>query len=317
MHVLITGGAGFIGSTLSERLLSLGVSVTAVDNFNPYYNPQYKRENIQSLLNAPGYTLAEGDIGDSGFLDHMLAKRKYAKVIHLAASVGVRNSLLHPEAYHRNNVVGTKILLEAAARHNVRHCIFASSSSIYGNDSPTPFAEDNVVDSPLNPYAQSKKDAEKFCESYHQKYGVPMTIFRFFTVYGPKGRPDMSPYIFTDAILNGKPIKVYGDGSARRDFTFVDDIVDGIIRGIQNPFQFEIFNLGSSTPIDVLSFIHIIETLGKKRAQIELAPIIPSEMKHTYANCQKANQLLGYHPNVNIETGMEKFIRWFQQFRLS
>lgn len=315
MNVLITGGAGFIGSFLSERLLSLGYSVTAVDNFNSYYNPQYKRENIQPFLSYRNYAILEGDIIDDDFLKNVFDKYKFDKVIHLAASVGVRNSLLQPQDYYLNNVHGTQALLEEVVQHNVSQFIFASSSSVYGNNSSTPFQEDAVVDSPLTPYAQTKKEAEKLCKTYHKKSGIPMTVLRFFTVYGPKGRPDMSPYIFADAILKRKKITIFGDGSARRDFTYVGDIVEGIIRVMQKEFVFETFNLGSSSSIDILSSIHTIEQLTHTKATVEFAPRISSEMQNTYANIQKAEKLLGYTPKTRIAEGLEVFIQWFKKNR--
>lgn len=316
MKVLITGGAGFIGSTLTQRLLKLGYEVVSIDNFSNYYNPRYKRENVEAFLGQKNFTLIPGDIGDKTFLMQVFQKEKYSHIVHLAASVGVRNSLLHPKEYYRNNVIGTRLLLEEAVRCGVEQFLFASSSSVYGNRSSIPFYENAVVDGKLSPYAQTKKEAEAVCNTFHEKHGLSVSIFRFFTVYGPKGRPDMSPYIFTDAILNGKPIKVYGDGSARRDFTFVDDIVDGIIRGMQKPFPFEVFNLGASSPIDVLSFIRKIETLATKKAKLSFAPAVPAEMKNTFANIEKVKRLLGYKPRVSLEEGLDIFIEWFKRNRM-
>lgn len=316
MSVLITGGAGFIGSTLTERLLKAGFEVTAIDNFNDYYDPRYKRANVQAFLSMKNYTLYEGDSGNSVFLSDVFRNKKFMHVIHLAASVGVRNSLLHPKEYHKNNVLGTQALLDEVIRHNVSQFIFASSSSVYGNSSPIPFREDAVVDSALSPYAQSKKEAEAVCADYHKRHGVPMKVFRFFTVYGPKGRPDMSPYLFTEAILKRKKLTVFGDGSARRDFTFVGDIVEGIVQGMDKKFSLEVFNLGASSPIDVLSFIRIIEKLTHKKANVVFAPPVPSEIKHTYANIEKTEKLLGYKPNISIEEGLDIFIQWFKRSRM-
>ncbi len=314
--MLTTGAAGFIGSTLSAQLLALGHEVTAVDNFNDYYDPRYKRENIEPLLGKKGYTLYEGDICNKRFLSWVFRQKKFDRVVHLAASVGVRNSLLHPKLYHDTNVGGTRALLHAAVKHDVSQFIFASSSSVYGNNSPIPFREDVVVDSPLSPYAQTKKEAEAICKTYHDTYGIPVTVFRFFTVYGPKGRPDMSPYIFTDSILRGKHLTVFGDGSTKRDFTYIDDIVHGIALGAQKSFPYEVFNLGASSPIDMVSFIRTLERLAHKKADIIFAPPVPSEMKHTYADIRKAKKLLGYQPKTTVEEGLGLFIRWFKNNRM-
>ncbi len=313
MSVLITGAAGFIGSSLSARLLELGYSVTAVDDFNPYYNPQYKRENVQPFLSYTNYTVLEGDISDRNFLKNIFAKRKFEKVVHLAASVGVRNSLLHPKLYHKNNVVGTQALLEEMVRHNVSQFIFASSSSIYGNNSPIPFREDTVLDSRLSPYAQTKKDAEAICQVYHEKYSIPVTVFRFFTVYGPKGRPDMSPYIFTKAVLEGKPVRIYGDGSARRDFTYIDDIVNGIMLAVDKPLEYEIFNLANSAPVRILDFIKMIGDRCNKTPNLVFLPRNDFEMLHTYADISKAKEVLGYRPETTLENGLKHFTRWFRR----
>jgi UDP-glucuronate 4-epimerase len=316
MKLLITGGAGFIGSSLSEKLLSIGFTITAVDNFNSYYNPHFKRENIAPFLNNSNYSLVEGDIADNQFLKAIFNKQKFDKVIHLAASVGVRNSLKHSDEYIRNNVLATENILKAAGKNSVKQLIFASSSSVYGNESATPFKEDKITVSKLNPYAQTKKDCEELCFTYHKKYGLPITAFRFFTVYGPKGRPDMAPYIFTEAILKGEGIKVFGDGKAMRDFTYIDDIVNGVILGLEKEFPFGIFNLGNSSPIDILSFIRIMEKKTNKKAIINFLPKISSEMKHTYANIKKAEKLLNYRPKIDIEEGLELFIKWFKKNRM-
>lgn len=316
MNILVTGGAGFIGSNLIDGLLQKGYRIVAVDNFNPYYNPQYKRENIQPFLQNKKFTLIEGDIGDKKVLAKIFKENKFDKVIHLAASVGVRNSLKHPQAYYQNNVQATKLLLDKIIKHNISQFIFASSSSIYGNNSPSPFKEGKVVDSLLNPYALTKKQAEKTCFDYHQKYHLPITVFRFFTVYGPKGRPDMSPYVFTEAILRGNKLPLFGDGKARRDFTYVDDIVNGIILGLNKVFPFEVFNLGNSSPVDVISFIKKIEQITNKKAHIQNRPAFSSEMRETYADISKAKQKLNFGPKTNIEDGLKKFIFWFKKNRL-
>ncbi|MFH1833025.1 MAG: NAD-dependent epimerase/dehydratase family protein [Candidatus Levyibacteriota bacterium] len=316
MNILITGGAGFIGSSLIEALLKKGEKVCVVDNFNSYYNPKFKKENIKNLLAKKKLKVVKVDILEKDVLKQLFAKEKFNKIIHIAASVGIRNSLMFPNQYSKNNIDGTEQMLKFAVQFGVDHFIFASSSSIYGNNSSTPFTENEVIASKLNPYAHSKKAAEEHCETYHKKYGIPITIFRFFTVYGPKGRPDMAPYIFTESILNEKKIKVFGDGSAQRDFTYIDDIVRGIILGLEKKFPFEIFNLGNSSPVNILNFIKIIEKITGKKANLEFISPIPSEMKNTYANIRKAEKLLGYKPKTSIEEGLEAFIKWYKENRM-
>lgn len=316
MKILVTGGAGFIGSNLTEVLLKKGYKVTIIDSFNDYYDPQFKRKNIAPFLNNSNCSLIEGDITDNRFLGVVFSKQKFEKVIHLAASVGVRNSLKYPDRYIKNNILGTKNILEMVGRNGVKQFIFASSSSIYGNASIAPFEENKVVISELNPYAQTKKTCEELCLAYHRKYELPVTIFRFFTVYGPRGRPDMAPYIFTESTLKGEEIKIFGDGKAMRDFTYIDDIVGGIALGLQKKFPFEVFNLGSSSPINIMSFIQMIEKKIGKKAIIKTFPRISSEMKNTYANIKKAEKFLGYRSKIAIEEGLEIFIKWFKENRM-
>lgn len=316
MKVLITGGAGFIGSSLVSELLKANHTVIVVDNFNSYYNPEYKRENIKEFLNNGNFVIFEGDITDINLLDAIFSNRKIDKVVHLAASVGVRNSIKHPDLYAKNNIDGTKKILTFAHKFNIKHFIFASSSSVYGNKSPIPFSEDNSIGSGLNPYAKTKKGGEKLCFLYHKKCGLSITIFRFFTVYGPRGRPDMAPYIFTESILNGKEIKVFGDGSAKRDFTYIDDIVRGIILGLEKRFPFEIFNLGNSSPINILSFIKMLEKLLGKKAILMFEEKNTNEMLNTYANIEKAKKMLGFNPKTHIKDGLEIFVNWYKKNRV-
>lgn len=316
MNILITGGAGFIGSNLVAALLKEGYTVTIVDNFNDYYNPQIKRKNIQPLIVNKNFTCVEGDITDKELLRRVFKNNAFDKVIHLAASVGVRNSLKYPELYRKNNVDGTQNVLDMVGAYGVRHFLFASSSSVYGNNSLTPFQEDRVIDSPLNPYAQTKKTAESLCLTHHKIFHTPVTVFRFFTVYGPNGRPDMSPYIFTKSVLEGKPIRIFGDGRAQRDFTFIDDIVNGILRGLEKPFSYEIFNLGSSVPIAMFDFVKKIGDICKKTPSIQFYPRNDFEMIHTYADISKAKSTLNYSPKTTIEDGLSLFIQWFQAYKI-
>lgn len=315
MNVLVTGGAGFIGSSLVSALLHSGHKVTIVDNFNDYYNPDFKRQNLRILSEHHNFTLAEGDIIQKDFLHSVFRKYVPEKVIHLAASVGVRNSLDHPDLYRKNNIEGTQNILDMVGLHGVKHLVFASSSSIYGNKSPSPFREDRVVDSALNPYAMTKKIGELLCLKHHNTFNTAVTICRFFTVYGPKGRPDMAPYIFTRSVLSGKKFFVFGDGSAKRDFTYITDLVHGIMLAIEKMFPFEVFNFGSSSPISIEDFIRKIEKITGKKAKIEYGRRFLSEMRNTYANIQKAEELLGYKSITNLEDGLDIFIQWFKKNR--
>lgn len=315
MKILITGGAGFIGSSIVARLLKDGHKVTIIDNFNDYYNPYFKRQNIQQMSEHINFMCMEGDILEKNFLQSVFKQNVPDKVIHLAASVGVRNSLDHPEVYKRNNLIGTQNILDMVGLYGVKQFVFASSSSIYGNKSPRPFREDRVVDSALNPYAMTKKTGEQLCLKHHNMFNTPITICRFFTVYGPKGRPDMAPYIFTRSVLDGKKFFVFGDGTAKRDFTYIMDLVHGIMSVLENEFPFEVFNIGSSSPISINNFIRKIEKITGKKANIEYANRFLPEMRNTYANIQKAGKLLGYKPRMNIEDGLEIFIHWFKRNR--
>lgn len=311
MRILLTGGAGFIGSSLTDKVLKKGYEVVILDNLNPYYKLEYKRVNIKPFLNNKNFSFVHGDITDKNLLKSIFAKNMFDKVIHLAASVGVRNSLEHHAEYRHNNVEGTKNILDMVGIYGIKHFLFASSSSIYGNNSPTPFKEDRVVESKLNPYAQTKKEGEDLCRNHKKLYGTNITIFRLFTVYGPKGRPDMAPYIFTESILKGKIIKIYGDGSSQRDFTYIQDVISGFLAGIEKPLPYEVFNLGSSSPINLLSFIRIIEGITGKKAKIEFGQRFLPEMRNTYANINKAINLLGYKPEMDLNEGLKNFIQWF------
>lgn len=315
--ILITGGAGFIGSSLALALLKRKYKVTVIDNFNAYYDPEYKKRNISALIPFNAFNLINGDITNSTFLHDVFDKNKFDKVIHLAASVGVRNSLIHPETYKKNNILGTELVLNESIKHNIRQFVFASSSSVYGNLSPVPFTEDRVVESDLNPYARSKKAGEALCFDYHEKYRLPVTVFRFFTVYGPNGRPDMSPYLFTDAILSEREFDIYGDGSAKRDYTYIDDLIDGIELGLNKIYPFEIFNLASSRPITVLDFIRLIEVNCGKKAKMNFKKKNEYEMGITYANIKKAKTMLGFNPKTEIIDGLRIFINWYKAKRFN
>ena len=316
MKILVTGGAGFIGSTLTQELLDKGYLVTILDNFSSYYNSEFKRKNIYPFLTRKNFTLVEGDITNTDLLNEMFKKNKFEKVIHLAASVGVRNSIAHPRIYKKNNIIGTQNMLDMVGKYGVEYFLFASSSSIYGNSSPMPFVENNVVDSVLSPYAQTKKNGEILCYEHHKKFHTSITVFRFFTVYGPKGRPDMAPYIFVESILKRKPIHIFGNGLARRDFTYSKDLVNGILLALNKNFPYEVFNLGSASPVSVIKFIRLIEKITGEKAKIEYKDRFLPEMKNTFADVTKAQKKLGFKQMVSVEEGLGEFIYWYKKNRI-
>lgn len=312
MSILITGVAGFIGShTAKEILKDKNANIVGIDNFNSYYNPEFKEENIKGLK----IRIYRGDIRDAALLGKIFSENKIDKIIHLASMVGVRYSIENPEIYQDVNVRGTLNMLEMARKHKCRKFIFGSSSSVYGNNRKVPFSENDNVDNPISPYAATKKSAELLCYTYHYLYNLPVVCLRFFTVYGPNGRPDMAPYKFTEAISKGREIDVYGDGETRRDYTYVTDIVDGIIKSLGLDDGYEIINLGGSNPIELNKFIGIIEKNLGKKAEISRKPMQPGDVMQTYADISKAKRLLGYSPKVNIEEGMRLFCGWFVENR--
>lgn len=309
--VLITGGAGFIGSHLSERLLSEGWRVICLDNFDTFYNPQIKRNNISSALMEEYFTLIEGDIRDKKLLDNIFNKEKIDVVIHIAAKAGVRPSIIEPELYYDVNVGGTLNLLETVRGWNVKKFIFASSSSVYGENTKVPFSETDNVDYPISPYAATKKAGELLCYTYYHLYRIPITCLRFFTVYGPRQRPEMAIHKFTRLIYEGKPVPVYGDGSSKRDYTFIEDIIEGVVKSMHSESLYEIINLGESNTISLSHLIALIEKNLHKKAVIEKHPLQPGDVSITYADIGKAGRLLGYNPKTDIEEGIKRFTEWF------
>lgn len=315
MNILVTGGAGFIGSNLIKELLKYDHDVTAVDNFSNYYKVQYKYENIKDI-NSKHFRLLNADINEQIHLRRVLRDYHFDKIVHLAACVGVRNSLKKPALYLKTNISGTLNILELAKDFGVKDIIFASSSSVYGDSTPAPFREECLCAEPLNPYAMSKKAGELLCYTYHNLYGLNVTILRFFTVYGPGGRPDMSPYIFTESLLTGKQIKIYGDGSATRDFTNINDITNGIISSINKSFAYEIINLGSSGPISIRKFIGVLEKITGIRANIQYCNQIAGESQNTYADVTKSKKMLNFQPSISLEKGLAEFVDWFKDNRM-
>lgn len=313
MRYLITGGAGFIGSHVGEQLLFRNHEIYCLDNFNDYYNPAIKWKNIESVRQHPNYKLAEGDILDETLLDNIFQQRQFDAIVHLAARAGVRPSVLQPKLYEEVNVRGTLNLLEIAKKYQVPKFIFASSSSVYGNNKKVPFSERDAVDNPISPYAATKKAGELICFTYSSLYDISVSCLRFFTVYGPRQRPDMAIHKFTKLIAKGQEIPIYGDGSAKRDFTFISDIVDGIIRTIDRCDGYNIYNLGESRVVPLMQLITLIEENLGKKARIKWLPPQPGDVAITYSDISKATRELNYQPKVTIEKGIQAFVEWFKK----
>jgi UDP-glucuronate 4-epimerase len=312
MKALITGVAGFIGSHLSERLLNDGWSVVGVDNFDDFYDPQIKHRNVETSLKNKNFRLVEADIRDVPAMDKALSDG-IEIVVHLAAKVGVRPSMLKPMLYADVNINGTMVLLEAAKKHKINRFIFGSSSSVYGNNKKIPFSEDDNVDFPISPYAATKKAGELICHAYHHLYGIYITCLRFFTVYGPRQRPDLAIHKFAKLIEQGKSIPIYGDGTMMRDFTYIDDIIDGTAAVMSKCTGFNIYNLGESRPVSVNDLVVEIENALGKKAIREYLPPQPGDVERTYADVAKAARDLGYKPSTTIQTGLQKFTAWLRQ----
>ena len=310
-RILVTGGAGFIGSHLCEALLRDRHDVIALDNFDDFYDPAIKRRNIAAADRSDRFTLAEGDIRDAAVVDKVL-KRDVDVVVHLAARAGVRPSIERPLLYQDVNVRGTLVLLEACRKLSGCRFIFAGSSSVYGNRTKVPFSESDRVDDPISPYAATKKAGELLCHTYHHLYGLPVTCLRLFTVYGPRQRPDLAIHKFVRLIEAGTPIPVFGDGSMMRDFTYIDDVVDGVVRAIERCDGYAIYNLGESQPVSVNDLIASLEeTLGKK-AVVDFQPRQPGDVDRTYADVTLARRELGYQPSTDLGTGLKRFVEWFR-----
>lgn len=314
--IVITGGAGFIGSHLVDRLLKNNHFVVNIDSFDNFYPKKYKLQNIQNAKKNKNYRLYEVDIRKINALKGIF--KKYSPIysfIHLAARAGVRPSIQNPLLYQKINIEGTYNLLSIATKHDIRQLTFASSSSVYGN-SKIPFSEDKFNLSPISPYGATKLAGEQICFTFHQLYKIPTTILRLFSVYGPRGRPDMAPYLFTQSLFNNKPIKQFGDGSSSRDWTYIDDIVSGIKRAIERPCQYEIINLGNSHPIKLNKLLNTIEKITKKKFHKIYLPKRKEEPDITFASIRKAKQLLDWEPKTEFTEGMKLFIKWFKTYRL-
>ena len=312
-HILITGGAGFIGSHLGRRLLARGDRLTVLDDFNDFYDPARKRANFTELSAGGDVRLVEGDIRDAELVDRLFAEGRFDAVVHLAARAGVRPSLAEPILYEDVNCIGTLRLLEAARAHGPKTFLFGSSSSVYGINRKVPFAEDDEVNQPISPYATTKRAGELLCYNYHHLYGLDIACLRFFTVYGPAQRPEMAIHKFTDLLARGEKVPLYGDGSTRRDYTYVDDIVDGLVACLELAPGFEILNLGGAETTRLIDLVHWIARELAVEPAIEYLPDQPGDVPITYADVSKARRVLGYSPKVTIQEGLERFVRWYRE----
>ena len=314
MNFLVTGGAGFIGSHVCERLLHAGHAVWAFDDLNNFYDPLIKRGNLRDIQSlAKPFEFIHGDITDAGAVEEVFREVRFDQVIHLAARAGVRPSLEQPALYQRVNVEGTVNILEAARGNGVRKLTLASSSSVYGVNAKVPFAENDPIFSAISPYAASKLACEALGHVYHHLYGLDVVMLRFFTAYGPRQRPDLAIHKFTRLIHEGKPIPVFGDGGTARDYTYVSDIVDGVFACTQREFGYAVFNLGESQTVTLSRLIGLIEAALGKKAVLDRQPLQPGDVPITYADVTKARAQLGYAPRVKIEEGILLFADWFRQ----
>lgn len=311
MKAVVTGTAGFIGSHLTERLLRDGWQVVGIDSFDTFYDPKIKRRNVAQAMVNDNFRLVEADIRDKAAMESAIDDNVDV-IVHLAARAGVRPSIEEPALYTDVNINGTVVLLEIARKRQIKKFVFASSSSVYGNNRKVPFSETDNVDFPISPYAATKKAGELICHTYHHLYDIGMTCLRFFTVYGPRQRPDLAIHKFARLIEDGRPIPIYGDGSMRRDFTYIDDIVNGIVASIDRCAGYEIYNLGESRPISVSDLIAEIEKALDRKALKEFYPVQPGDVDQTYADVTKAQRMLDYEPATEIATGLARFVAWLR-----
>jgi UDP-glucuronate 4-epimerase len=311
--VLLTGAAGFIGMHCAQRLLARGDKVVGVDNLSDYYPVKLKRDRLK-LLEHKNFRFHRADIGNAPLLEKIFQKEKPDAVLHLAAQAGVRYSLENPAAYIHSNLVGFANLLECCRHWPPRHLVFASSSSVYGANSKLPYSESDPVDHPVSLYAATKKSNELMAHVYSHLYGLPVTGLRFFTVYGPWGRPDMSPVLFARAIMQGKPIQVFNRGDMQRDFTYIDDIVTGTLRVLDKPAPYAIYNIGNHTPVALPDYIAQLERALGKKAKLRMMPMQPGDVKATYADTRALKKLVGFAPSTPLAAGLERFAGWFREY---
>ncbi|MBX3101852.1 MAG: GDP-mannose 4,6-dehydratase [Bacteroidetes bacterium] len=320
-HILVTGGAGFIGSHVSERLLAAGARVTVVDNFDPFYPRLLKEENLQRLQGYPLFRFLELDIRDAGMPAQLDALPQVDAVIHLAAKAGVLPSIEDPDVYTEVNIRGTQHLLEWMRRAGVNKLVFGSSSSVYGNSPRVPFREEETPDRPISPYAFTKRACELMTHTWHHLFGLDVLNLRFFTVFGPGQRPDLAIRKFTDRILRGEPIPVYGDGSTARDYTYVGDIADGVVRALQHVLHhqgvYDILNLGNHSPITLSEMIATLEQVIGLPAIIDRQPLQPGDVTRTWADISRAQQLIGYYPATSFTDGVARFVTWYREKQFS
>lgn len=319
MKYLVTGAAGFIGLYTAKRLLEAGHQVVGLDNLNNYYDPQLKRYRLDQLTPWPNFRFVQLDLADRAGMAELFKREKFQRVIHLGAQAGVRHSLEAPFSYVDSNLVGMMTILEGCRHHQVEHLVYASSSSVYGMNTKIPFSEEDQVDQPVSLYAATKKSGELMAHSYAHLYGLPTTGLRFFTVYGPAGRPDMAPWLFTQAILEGRPINVFNHGKMQRDFTYIDDIVEGIIRIQQQvpkadqPSQ--LYNIGNNQPVELATFIQAIENACGRKAKKNYLPMQPGDVPATYADTQRLEEAVGYKPTTDIQQGINQFVSWYKEYK--
>ena len=313
-NFLVTGGAGFIGSHLVDRLLATDIDhISVVDDFNDFYNPAIKRDNIREHQKDPRYSIHEVDIRDRAALEQVFNENNFDCVVHLAARAGVRPSLSEPQLYTETNINGTLNLLEFARRHDVKQFVFGSSSSVYGINAKVPFTEDDPIRQPISPYAATKGAGELLCHTYSHLYALRCVCLRFFTVYGPRQRPDLAIHKFAKLISQHKPIPVFGDGTTRRDYTYIDDIIDGVTAAIDyDQSNYEVINLGESRTVELRELISLLEKELDTHAIIERQPPQPGDVPQTFADVSKARTLLNYQPKTQIEEGLRRFVEWFR-----
>jgi len=329
MKILLTGAAGFIGSTAAQRLLARGDEVVGLDNLNDYYDVKLKLDRLARLEPQRGFRFVRLDVADRGGMQALCAREKFDRVIHLAAQAGVRYSLVNPQAYVEANVVGFMNVLEGCRHTQVQHLVYASSSSVYGGNTKMPFSERDSVDHPVSMYAATKKANELMAHTYSHLYGLPTTGLRFFTVYGPWGRPDMALFLFTKAILEGRPIDVFNHGKMRRDFTYVDDIVEGVIRVLDKTATpdaayraaapdpatsnapFRVFNIGNHNPVELMEFVGCIEDALGRKAEKNMLPLQDGDVPATYADVDALREWVGFVPATDIRTGIGRFVEWY------
>jgi UDP-glucuronate 4-epimerase len=314
-NILVTGGAGFIGSHLVDRLLAeRDWQVTVIDDFNDFYEPAIKRENIRAHLQTSHYSLKKLDIRDRACLNKVFDRSEFDCIVHLAARAGVRPSLTQPQLYAETNINGTLNLLELARERRIKQFVFGSSSSVYGINAKVPFSEDDPIRQPISPYAATKAAGELLCHTYSHLYGLRCVCLRFFTVYGTRQRPDLAIHKFARLMTSGKPIPVFGDGTTRRDYTFIDDIISGVRAAIDyEGTKFEVINLGESRTVELRELIVLLEKELAVTAEIQRQPLQPGDVPQTYAEIEKARRLLNYDPQTPIEEGIRKFVAWFRQ----